>query len=49
MGKFVAKSVDQAIEKGLHSLNISKDNAEIIVIQNDRKGFLGLFKKKMQL
>ncbi|MCK8607427.1 RNA-binding cell elongation regulator Jag/EloR [Apilactobacillus ozensis] len=45
MGKFVAKSVDQAIEKGLHSLNISKDNAEISVIQNDRKGFLGLFKK----
>jgi spoIIIJ-associated protein len=45
MEKFVAKNVDKAIEKGLYSLNISKENAEINIVQKEKKGFLGLFKK----
>ncbi|MCK8624603.1 protein jag [Apilactobacillus sp. M161] len=45
MEKFVAKNVDKAIEKGLYSLNISKENAEVNIVQKEKKGFLGLFKK----
>ena len=40
------KNVDEAIEKALKDLNVSREKVEIEVIQNESSGFLGLFGKK---
>ncbi|GAA6236546.1 RNA-binding cell elongation regulator Jag/EloR [Apilactobacillus micheneri] len=45
MSTFTAKTVDEAIEKGLSELNLNKDNSKINIVQNSRKGFLGIGKK----
>ena len=41
-----AKTVDQAIEKGLQMLGVNRDDIEVKVIQNPSKGFLGLIGAK---
>lgn len=45
MSTFTAKTVDEAIEKGLSELNLNKDNSKINIVQNSRKGFLGIGKR----
>ncbi|WP_105956877.1 RNA-binding cell elongation regulator Jag/EloR [Apilactobacillus quenuiae] len=45
MSTFTAKTVDEAIEKGLSELNIDKDNSKINIVQKGRKGFLGIGKR----
>ena len=37
-----AKEVSEAIEKGLRKLGLRRDQAEVKVIENPRKGFLGI-------
>lgn len=39
------KTVEEAIENGCKQLNVSKENCEITVLQEDKKGILGLFGK----
>ena len=36
------KTVDEAVREALNELNITKDNAEIEVLDEGQKGFLGL-------
>ncbi|TPR42895.1 protein jag [Apilactobacillus micheneri] len=45
MSTFTAKTVDEAIEKGLSKLHLNKDNSQINIVQNSRKGFLGIGKR----
>lgn len=45
MGQFTGATVEEAIEKGLVSLGISRLEADITVISRGKKGFLGFFKK----
>lgn len=40
--KVEAKDVTQAIEKGLKQLGLRRDQAEVKVLENPRKGFLGI-------
>ena len=40
------KTVDEAVEEALRELNITKDEAEIEVIEEGSRGFLGLFGAK---
>ena len=40
--KVEAKEVSEAIEKGLKKLGLRRDQAEIKVLENPRKGFLGI-------
>lgn len=40
--KVEAKEVSEAIEKGLKKLGLRRDQAEVKVIENPRKGFLGI-------
>lgn len=41
-----AKNVDDAIKKALEKLNITQDDAEVTVLQEASKGFLGIFGSK---
>ena len=43
------QSIEEAIEKGLKELKISKDEAEIKVIQEPSKGFFGFGKKMAEV
>ena len=43
---FTGSTVEEAIQKGLNELNISKMKAHIKVISKEKKGFFGLFGKK---
>lgn len=43
------QSIEEAIEKGLKELKISKDEAEIKVIQEPSKGFFGFCKKMAEV
>lgn len=45
MPKFTGETVDLAIQKGLSTLQITKENAKIDVIQEAKKGFLGFGKQ----
>ncbi|TMS99568.1 protein jag [Apilactobacillus kunkeei] len=45
MSTFTAKTVSEAIEEGLKSLNVDKSNAEINIVQTNRKGFFGIGKR----
>lgn len=47
--EYSAKSVDEAIETALAELNITKDEAEIEVIEKESAGFLGLFNGKARI
>lgn len=40
------KTVDEAVEEALRELNITKDEAEIEVIEEGSRGFLGMFGAK---
>ncbi len=42
MPTFTAKTVDEAIENGLESLEINRQDATINVVQTDRRGFFGI-------
>lgn len=46
---FTGKTVEEAIETGLKSLNISRLKAHIKVISREKKGFLGFGKKPAQV
>ena len=45
MPNFTGETVDLAIQKGLSTLQITKENAKIDVIQEAKKGFLGFGKQ----
>lgn len=45
MSTFTAKTVSEAIEEGLKSLNVDKSNADINIVQTNRKGFFGIGKR----
>ncbi|MBE5742328.1 MAG: protein jag [Clostridiales bacterium] len=45
MAEFLGKTVEEAIETGLKTLGIDKENAEITVIEEPSKGFLGFGSK----
>ncbi len=49
MEYFTGKTVEQAIETALKELNISKEDAEITVIEEGSKGVLGLGGKKAKI
>lgn len=46
MPTFTGETVEQAIEKGLASLNINRVDADISIIEEGKKGFLGIGKKE---
>ncbi len=46
MPKFTGETVDQAIELGLSTLNLTKDEVEIKIIDVGKKGFLGIGRKE---
>lgn len=46
MTKFTGETVDSAIEKGLASLQLNRVDADISVIDEGKKGFLGFGKKE---
>lgn len=43
---FTGSTVEEAIQKGLNELNISRMKAHIKVVSKEKKGFFGLFGKK---
>ena len=45
MAEFLGKTVEEAIENGLKALGLEKDNAEITVLEEPTKGFLGIGSK----
>ncbi|MHC5250037.1 RNA-binding cell elongation regulator Jag/EloR [Enterococcus sp. LJL90] len=49
MAVFEGKTVEEAIESGLQQLGISKKDAKITIIEESKKGFLGLGKKMAQV
>ena len=46
MPTFTGETVDQAIKKGLASLGINRVDADISIIEEGKKGFLGIGKKE---
>ncbi|HCM88934.1 MULTISPECIES: RNA-binding cell elongation regulator Jag/EloR [Vagococcus] len=46
MPNFTGETVDQAIELGLSTLNLTKAEAEIKIIDEGKKGFLGIGRKE---
>ncbi|MDT2815910.1 RNA-binding cell elongation regulator Jag/EloR [Vagococcus carniphilus] len=46
MPKFTAETVDQAIELGLKTLQLTRSEADIQIIEEGKKGFLGIGKKE---
>lgn len=46
MPRFTGETVEQAIKLGLSTLAITKENATIEIVQEDKKGFLGFGKKE---
>ena len=49
MAEFLGKTVEEAIELGLKTLGLEKDSAEITVLEEPVKGFLGLGGKKAKV
>lgn len=49
MATYYGKTVEEAIESGLKELGISREEAEITVIEEAKKGFLGLNSKKAEV
>ena len=47
--EFTAKTVEEAIENGLKEMGLTKDKAEIKVIEEPTKGFLGIAAKKARV
>ncbi|MEG0551159.1 MAG: RNA-binding cell elongation regulator Jag/EloR [Vagococcus sp.] len=46
MPKFTGETVEQATQLGLSTLNISKSEADIQIVEEGKKGFLGIGKKE---
>lgn len=46
---FTAKTVDEAIELGLKELNITLDEAEVVILEEGRKKLFGSVKAKVQI
>ncbi len=46
MPKFTAETIDQAIKLGLTTLQLTKSEADIQIIEEGKKGFLGIGKKE---
>ena len=42
-------TVDEAIQEGLHALGLNKDQAVIDVLDEGKKGFLGIGKKNARV
>ncbi len=42
---YEAATIDEAVQLGLDDLGLSKDNVEIEILDEGKKGFLGLGKK----
>lgn len=42
----IAKTVEEAVEKGLRDLGLSRDEVDIVVLEEPKAGFLGLFGRK---
>lgn len=40
------RNVEEAVQSGLQELQLTKDQVEITVVQEEYKGFLGIFGKK---
>lgn len=49
MATYYGKTVEEAIEIGLKELGLDRENAEIKVIEEAKKGFLGLNSKKAEV
>ena len=49
MAEFLGKTVEEAIELGLKTLGLERDGAEITVLEEPVKGFLGLGGKKAKV
>ena len=49
MAEFLGKTVEEAIELGLKTLGLEKENAEITVLEEPVKGFLGIGGKKAKV
>ena len=47
--EFTGKTVQEAIEIGLKEMNLEEDKAEIKVIEEPTKGFLGIAAKKAKV
>lgn len=49
MATYYGKTVEEAIESGLKELGLDRENAEIKVIEDAKKGFLGINSKKAEV
>lgn len=49
MAIFTAKTIDEAVEEGLKELGLTKDKAEIKILEEPTKGFLGINAKKAKV
>lgn len=49
MPTYYGKTVEEAIESGLKELGLTKDEAEIKIVEEAKKGFLGLNSKKAEV
>ena len=49
MAIFTGNTVDEAIERGLKKLGIKRENVHIQIEQKDKKGFLGIGKKRARV
>lgn len=47
--EFTGKTVDEAVEKGLKELGVSKDEAEIVVLEEGKKKLFGSIKARVQI
>lgn len=46
MPKFTGNTIEEAIEKGLSELSLTKDEAKITIVNEGKKGFFGMGKKE---
>ena len=49
MATYYGKTVEEAIESGLKELGIDRENADIKIVEEPKKGFLGLNSKKAEV
>ena len=49
MPTYYGKTVEEAIEEGLKELGVTAEQAEIKIIEEAKKGFLGINSKKAEV
>ena len=49
MPTYYGKTVEEAIEEGLKELGLDREQADIRVVEEPKKGFLGLNSKKAEV